>query len=231
MAAIVDHQGARPDARRSGDLVRRRLPLVLSGLALPVFLAWSWNPAYRHDEYLVAVSRTQLSWERLIAEITSTHPGGGFLYLLMKPWTAVSADPGWTRLPSVFAMAVAVGGLVAFVRRAVDTPTAVFAGLLMILMPATTRWAQDNRMYALATACAVLAARAGGDPQWWLDPLVRALRSRRGRYGGFHLYALTVAPALSVAALWAAGASCGRRCSERSSRRGGRGRAAAGTSP
>src|SRR5262245_35432106 len=106
----------------------RWLPLIFAGLALLVYGLWYWNPAYRHDEYLVAVSRTQLSWNELLRVITTADPGAGPLYLLMKPWTAISSDPAWTRIPSVIAMAVATGTLVAFAMASIDTRTAVFAG-------------------------------------------------------------------------------------------------------
>jgi mannosyltransferase len=141
-----------------------------------------------------------------LLRVIATHPGGGPHLLLLKPWVAISSDPVWTRLPSVIAMAIAVGGLVAFVRRAVDTPTAVSAGLLMILLPATSRWAQDNRPYAFATACIVIAVLC-----WW-----RSITGGSARWsvlygaavvaaGLFHLYALTVVPALVLAALWVEG--------------------------
>jgi len=186
--------------------LERWLPLIFGGLALLVYGLWYWNPIYRHDEYLVAVSRTQLPWNELLRVITTADPGAGPLYLLMKPWTAISSDPAWTRIPSVVAMAIATGTLVAFAKRSIDTRTAVFAGLLMLTLPVMSRWAQDNRMYAPATACVVLAVAC-----WWTWITGRSTRWAVG-YGAavigvglFHLYALTVMPALVLGALWAPG--------------------------
>jgi len=186
--------------------VVRWAPLAVGSLALLVFLLWYWNPAYRYDEYLVAVARTQLSWGDLFRVITEADPAAGPLYLLMKPWTALSSDPWWTRLPSVIAMAIAVGALVALIQASVNARAAVFAGLLLITLPVISRWAQDNRMYAPATACAVLAVLswwrwvAGGSRRWSV-----AYGAAVVGMGLFHLYALTVIPALVLAALWMPG--------------------------
>ena len=182
------------------------MPFVFGGFALLVFGLWYWNPFYRYDEYLVAVGRTSLSWDELLHVITTVDPAPGPLYLLMKPWVAVSSDPWWTRIPSLVAMAVAVGGLVAIARGAVGRSTAASAGLLLIALPGASRWAQDNRMYALATAFVVLAVLC-----WW-----RSLHSDRRLWsvaygaavvgmGLSHLYALAVIPALVIAALWVPG--------------------------
>ncbi len=204
-------EGLFVDNRRSGrerltELADRWLPLTLGGLALLVFGLWYWNPLYRYDEYLVAVGRTSLSWQELLHVITTTDPAPGPFYLVMKPWVAVSSDSWWTRIPSLIAMAVAVGGLVAFARGTVGRWTAVGAGLLLIALPGASRWAQDNRMYALATAFVVLAVLC-----WW-----RSLHSERRLWsvaygaavvgmGLSHLYALSVVPALVLTALWVPG--------------------------
>jgi mannosyltransferase len=201
--AIAAPQAQRQDrAPAAHRVVARWLPLIFGALAIGVYGVWYWNPAYRYDEYLVAVLRTRLSWSDLLNVIATADPGAGPLYLLMKPWTAISSDPAWTRIPSVIAMAVAVGGLVAFVRSALDTRTAVFAGFLMLFLPVTSRWAQDNRMYAPATACVVLAVGC-----WWRSVSGGSLRWSIGYglavtgLGLFHLYGLAVIPALVVAAM------------------------------
>ncbi|MEI6624565.1 MAG: glycosyltransferase family 39 protein [Actinomycetes bacterium] len=194
---------APPSARV--DVARWVAPLF-GLLGVVVFGLWYWNPGYRYDEYLVAVSRTGLPWDELWKIITTTDPGPGPLYILMKPWSAVSSDPLWTRIPSVLAMAVAVAALVALVKRAINPRTAVFAGLLMLALPANSRWAQDNRMYALAAMCTVLAVAL------WFSSLQRHSRWWSVGYGAavvgmglFHLYTLTVIPVLFLAAFWVAG--------------------------
>lgn len=194
------------DAREPDGRLTRWLPLILGTIGLAVFALWYWNPGYRYDEYLVAVARTQQSWDSLLRVIATSDPGAGPLYLLMKPWTAISSDPWWTRIPSLVAMAVAVGALVAFVNRSVGTTAAVFAAVLMIALPASSRWAQDNRMYALATACVVLAVACwwrsvtGGSRRWSV-----AYGAAVAAMGAFHLYTLAVIPALAFAALWLPG--------------------------
>ena len=182
------------------------MPLVFGVLGLSVYLLWYWNPVYQFDEYLVAVARTRLSWREMFSVIAGRDPAAGPLYVLMKPWTALSSDPWWTRLPSVIAMAIAVGGLVAFTRESVDTKTAVFAGLLMVVLPVNSRWAQDNRMYAPAAACAVIAVLF-----WWRSVTGPSRRWSAGygvavaAMGLLHLYTLTLIPALVFAAIWVPG--------------------------
>ncbi|MEI8080958.1 MAG: glycosyltransferase family 39 protein [Actinomycetes bacterium] len=189
-------------SRRRGLSAGFVLPLVFGLLGVAVYSLWYWNPAYRYDEYLVAVTRTRLPWRELLSIITTTDPGPGPLYLLMKPWTAVSSDPNWTRVPSVCAMAIAVAALVALAQRATDRTTAVFAGVTMLALPATSLWAQDNRMYALATMCTVLAVALwwrsiGSASRWWSVGYGVAVAGM----GLFHLYSLTVLPVLLAVAL------------------------------
>ncbi|MFD6612348.1 glycosyltransferase family 39 protein [Micromonospora chalcea] len=127
----------------------------------------------------------------------------GPYYLLMHGWTAVAGtSPTALRLPSALAMAVAAAltarlGAVLVGRRA-----GLLAGLLFAVLPATSRYGQEARPYALATLFAVLATLL----------LVEALRRPgRWRWAGYaaavaalgllHLLALTLLAAHAVVVL------------------------------
>ncbi|MGW3894284.1 glycosyltransferase family 39 protein [Micromonospora profundi] len=130
----------------------------------------------------------------------------GPYYLLMHGWVAVFGDSTVAlRVPAVLAMTVAAGLLAVLGERLVDRRTGLFAGLLFAVLPGTSRYGQEARPYALATALAVLATLL----------LVTALR-RPGwaRWAGYaaavaalgltHLIALTLlaAHALVVLITW-----------------------------
>jgi mannosyltransferase len=205
VAVVVPGDAAtegRPGSDDWGRILGGHPAMVLGAVALGVFAVWYWNPHYRYDEYLVAVARTRLTWHALIREIVNADPGAGALYLLMKPWTWLSSDPWWTRIPSLVAMAIAVVGTVSFVRLAGDDRTAMYAGLVMIALPGASRWAEDNRMYAPAIALLVLALVC-----WWRWVTGGSLRWAAGYtasvagMGLLHLYTLAWLPALAVGAL------------------------------
>src|SRR4051812_536809 len=189
-----------PSARRR-PIREQRLILISAAVALAIFAIGYWIPRYRFDEYLVAVVRPSLSWGELARLIVSADPAPGPWYLLTKPWAAISSDPAWMRIPSLISMAIAVAPLVAFMRRATDTRTALFAGVVALALPGTSRWAQDNRMYAAATAFLVLALLF-----WWIS-VTDGRRRWSVLYGAavvgmalMHLYTLAWVPVLVVAA-------------------------------
>ncbi|PZF90832.1 glycosyltransferase family 39 protein, partial [Micromonospora endophytica] len=124
-------------------------------------------------------------------------------YLLMHAWVAVAGDSvAALRLPSVLAMTAAAGLTAGLGQRLGGTRLGTLAGLLFALLPGTSRYAQEARPYALATALAVLSTLL----------LVDALR-RPGwaRWAGYaaattalgltHLIALTLLAAHAVPVL------------------------------
>lgn len=127
----------------------------------------------------------------------------GPYYLLMHGWTALAGtSPTALRLPSALAMAAAAALTARLGARLVGDRAGLLAGLLFAVLPATSRYGQEARPYALATLLAVLATLL----------LVEALRrpSRR-RWAGYavavaalglcHLVALTLLAAHAVAVL------------------------------
>ncbi|WUI10658.1 glycosyltransferase family 39 protein [Micromonospora sp. NBC_00421] len=81
----------------------------------------------------------------------------GPYYLLVHAWTRLLGDSVTAlRLPSVLAMAGAAGLTAVLGRRLFGAPAGLLAGLLFAVLPATSRYAQEARPYALVTLFAVL---------------------------------------------------------------------------
>ncbi|MEV4658455.1 glycosyltransferase family 39 protein [Micromonospora sp. NPDC049301] len=147
-----------------------------------------------------AASRSPGDLARLAGTIDAAT---GPYYLLMHGWVLLVGDSTVAlRAPAALAMTVAAGLLAALGARLVDRRTGLFAGLLFALLPGTSRYGQEARPYALATALAVLATLL----------LVTALR-RPGwaRWAGYaaavaalgltHLLALTLLAAHALVVL------------------------------
>ncbi|MFG1653932.1 glycosyltransferase family 39 protein [Micromonospora sp. NPDC049275] len=185
----------------------RRLPVWLAPalLTLAVTLTGLGSAQLWRDELATwsAASRSPGDLARLAGTIDAAT---GPYYLLMHIWTTVFGDSTIAiRAPAVLAMTVAAGLLAVLGARLVDRRTGLLAGLLFAVLPSTSRYGQEARPYALATALAVLATLL----------LVTALR-RPGwvRWAGYaaavaalgltHLIALTLlaAHALLVLVTW-----------------------------
>ncbi len=106
----------------------------------------------------------------------------GLYYLLIHVVIGIGGSSATVlRLPSLIAMGLAAGLTAILARRlatdsALPSPAAVglIAGLALVMVPITTRYAQEARPYALTTLFAVLASylfvRAAARPAWpwWL---------------------------------------------------------------
>ncbi|MFI6133455.1 glycosyltransferase family 39 protein [Micromonospora sp. NPDC051141] len=139
-----------------------------------------------------------------LARLTRTIDAAtGPYYLLIHAWTALAGtSPTALRLPSALAMATAAALTARLGARLAGDRAGLLAGLLFAVLPATSRYGQEARPYALATLLAVLATLL----------LVNALcRPSRRRWAGYavtvaalgllHLIALTVLAAHAVAVL------------------------------
>ncbi|WFE36765.1 glycosyltransferase family 39 protein [Micromonospora sp. WMMD975] len=127
----------------------------------------------------------------------------GPYYLLMHGWTALAGTSATAlRLPSALATAVATTLTARLGAQLVSDRAGLLAGLLFAVLPATSRYGQEARPYALATLLAVLATLL----------LVGALRRPTwGRWVGYavvvaalvllHLVALTLLAAHAVVVL------------------------------
>ncbi|MEV4463133.1 glycosyltransferase family 39 protein [Micromonospora echinofusca] len=150
----------------------------------------TWSAATRSPGELVRLAGT-------IDAATSPY------YLFMHAWVAVFGDSVTAlRLPAALAMAATAGLTAVLGQRLVGTRAGLLAGLLLAVLPGTSRYGQEARPYALATLLAVLATlllvEATARPGWtrWVGyaAAVAAL-------GLTHLVALTLLAAHAVAVL------------------------------
>jgi mannosyltransferase len=138
----------------------------------------------------------------------------GFYYLLMHFVVATAGTSAVAlRLPSLLAMSVAAGLTGGLGRRlAIGTGlpapsvTGMLGGLLLVMYPLTTWYAQDARPYGLTTLCAVAASwlllHFGSDNRWrWYVLYAVAIVL----LGLFNVFALLLVPAHGITLLLARG--------------------------
>jgi len=132
-------------------------------------LGW---PGLWADE-LATWGMTTSTWSQMFAVLGHFDAVIGPYYLMIRCWAEIfGTSDAALRLPSVIAMTAAVA-LTARVGTRLATPrVGLLAGLLLALLPTTTRYAQEARPYAFTVFAAALATLL----------LVRALeRPRPGR--------------------------------------------------
>jgi mannosyltransferase len=87
----------------------------------------------------------------LLSNVDAVH---GLYYLLMHGWMALGTSPAVMRIPSVIAMtAAAVLTVVIGTRLTGSGWAGLFAGLIMVLTPSISFYAQTARSYAMVLAC------------------------------------------------------------------------------
>ncbi|MEU5949457.1 glycosyltransferase family 39 protein [Micromonospora sp. NPDC047465] len=127
----------------------------------------------------------------------------GPYYLFMHAWVALAGDSvAALRLPAALAMAATAGLTAVLGQRLVGTRAGLVAGLLLAVLPGTSRYGQEARPYALAAFFAVLATlllvEALARPGW---PRWAAYAAAVAALGLTHLVALTLLAAHAVAVL------------------------------
>jgi mannosyltransferase len=152
--------GGRPAARRSAGWVVVALPalveLVVGGYRISVPSFW------RDEAYTITGAKRSVSMIFTLVRHEDAFHG---LYLLLMH--AVIANFGTSeaalRVPSLIAMSAAVGMTAALGRKLARasgmsgaSAVGIIAGLLLVALPVTTRYAQEGRPYALAEFFAVL---------------------------------------------------------------------------
>jgi len=135
------------------------------------------GPSLWRDE-AATISGSQRPLSAIMALTLHQDAVHGAYYLLMHVVIAIGGITETAlRLPSLIAMCLAVGLTAALGRRLADNSglpapnlTGLLAGLLLVVVPLTTRYAQEARPYALTTLFAVLATylfvRAAGSGRW-----------------------------------------------------------------
>ena len=146
-------------------------PVLMVGLGL-----WDiTRPSYWRDEAasLTAVHRSFGQLVRTLGNVDAVH---GVYYMILWPVVRVAGSGEFvTRLPSVVAMAVAAAVVAALGRRLVSPAAGLAAGLIFVILPQISRYAQDVRSYAMvaafgaaATYLLVRAIGTAGRKRGWL---------------------------------------------------------------
>ncbi|BAL92516.1 hypothetical protein AMIS_72960 [Actinoplanes missouriensis 431] len=161
-----------------------------AGARGPLALAWAWGPFLVPAAITVAVGLIGLATpapgprERLVLAVSALTPEqildtardtdavNAFYHLLMHFWAGpAGGDVTALRLPSVIAMGIGAGLAGELGRRVLTPGAGLCAGLLLAVLPAVSRWAQEARPYALAFLCAtgatLLLYRTLDQPRWW----------------------------------------------------------------
>jgi uncharacterized membrane protein len=158
---ITTTAAPRPDQERP-----TRELLALWVMSFGLLFVGSWVPAWSGDE-----AATIMVVRRTLGEVrqTSTYdPALQPYYLLVNVLAVPSTASWWMRLSSVLAMASAVTLTAATAHRWLGRPGAIAAGLVLLALPATSRYAHDVRPYALSVllAVALVWCWAGGLDRW-----------------------------------------------------------------
>jgi mannosyltransferase len=155
--------GAHPAAGRAAASAAARYgPIVVPAAAMAVsgVVGLARASSMGNDEvatrWAALLSLRELA--HLVRHVDAVH---GLYYLLMHAWVAVGSSPAVLRIPSVIAMAVGAAVVALLARRLTGSGwAALFAGLIMVLTPTITYYAQTARSYALVYAGVGLATLA-----------------------------------------------------------------------
>lgn len=171
----------------------RILPAAVPGvLMLGIALIQAGRPTLSWDE----VTSAEMA-SRSVPQILATAPNidavFGFYYLLLHWWTGLAGTGEVAlRLPSIVAMAAGVAVAAELGRRLFTPLAGLVTGLILCVVPNTTRYAAEARPYAFACFFSVLALlllveaiRRGGAYRWIAYGLSVLM------LGLFHLLALT----------------------------------------
>jgi len=146
---------AEPKRYDAGPAWARWLPPVLALL----FSLWRINePSFWRDEAatIAAIRRPFGDLIKMLGNVDAVH---GAYYLMMWPIEHVlGAGPLAMRLPSAIAAAVAVAAIAATGRRLISPWAGLAAGLLLTILPVTSRYGQEARSYELVVAAATIAS-------------------------------------------------------------------------
>ena len=160
----------------------RLVPSLVPALLMALVSAWQLaNPVLSWDEIAtvdVATRTTSQIWRLSHTIDAAVTP----YYLFMHAWTSVFGISEWAlRAPAWLAMAATAGLIGELGRRVLSPATGLVGGLLFALVPNSSRYAQEARVYAIACMLFVLATLL----------LYRALDRPRAR--NFALYGVCVA--------------------------------------
>ncbi|MCU1679522.1 MAG: hypothetical protein JWQ81_261 [Amycolatopsis sp.] len=140
-------------------------------LALVLGLYQLGRPELWRDE-LASWDAASRSTGQLFELLGHTDASSGAYYLFLHGWMALFGDSVVAlRVPSVLAMAAAAALTALVTKRMFGDRAAVWAGIVFVLVPAVSRFAQEARSYALtvfAVALATLLLLRALDRSGWL---------------------------------------------------------------
>ena len=204
--------GGAGDRRAGTGSARNWVVAVIPALAEVVVGGYRIGGASLWRDEAATIGGSQRPLTAILAMLPNQDAVHGPYYVLMHAVIAAGGISATTlRLPSLLAMSVAVGLTAALGRRlaqASGLPGAravgLLAGLALIAVPLTTRYAQEARPYALTTLFAVLATyalvRAAPRPAWpWWVLYAAALTLA----GLFSLLTILIVAAHAASLWWA----------------------------
>lgn len=137
------------------------LAWIFAGVLTAVLALVRLNWASMRAPELAGWAFTTTPWHLVPRLIRDTTPGDVPYFILLKAWAGVFGRSDFAlRVPSVLAMAAAVALFAVLVTRLAGPRAGTLAGLLMALVPATSRYAQEAGPAALTLLGAVLATLA-----------------------------------------------------------------------
>lgn len=153
-------------------LQRRIRPtaLVVGVLGFVLSVAGSWIPSFWGDEAasVMSAERPLPSLFVMLGNVDAVH---GSYYFMMHFWVqAFGASPLSMRLPSAVAIGFAAAGTVVLAHRLAGYRAAVFAAVVVLLLPRLTYVGEEARSYAFTAMFAV-----------WLTVLLVVLLERGAR--------------------------------------------------
>ena len=158
--------GLTSKTRDQRDIVRQPAPgksdrpvyVIAFASSLIVLGLGFWRPAPSGDESatILAVRR---SWPQ-IWQMRFHDPALLPYYLMMKAWWTLIPSESALRLPSVLAMSVMIVVVMKTVADFTSIWVSALTGVIMLIMPSVTLFAQDARPYAFAGLLACLSVRS-----------------------------------------------------------------------
>ena len=130
------------------------IPTIAMGITGLIRLSW---PGYWGDE-LATWGFAATPWDRALPVLGTFDAVIGPYYVLIHGWSEIFGTSEFAlRVPSVLAMTAAAGLVAATGTRLAGPRTGLIAGLIFTLIPATSRYAQEARPYAMTVFAATLA--------------------------------------------------------------------------
>ncbi len=163
---------------------------------------------WRDEGYTLEVASRPIG--AILSMVPNEDAVHGFYYVIMHfVVTAAGTSAVALRLPSLLAMAVAAGLTGGLGRRLAlesglpaPSVTGMLAGLVLVMFPLTTWYAQDARPYAMTTLCVVAASwvlvHTGTDRRWRWYVLYAVLIVLIGL---LNMFALLIVPAHAISLL------------------------------